>query len=669
MLFIRFTLLIWIAFIWIAGSIVSIVELQAQVNDEDVLELEEESEDASELVEILNEIRQHPINLNRATVAELEIIPWITTELAREIVTWRQRNGKFTNVAQIGKIPAFDARLVETIAPFLTVIDTPVSPTLKVTSRHRVIRKLEKSRSLLTKKYPGKPEKFFSRTETLLAGRIQTGVVLESDPGEKAYNDYQAHYAQVNDLASRYQLIVGRYQVEVGQGLATWGPFGLSKSSHPIAPVKKRARGLKPYTSVDENAGLYGAGIGMNFNRWRSIVFYSNAALDAALDENGQVTSLVASGEHRTASELAKRDQVKERLWGGNLQYQSRNGSRLGLIHFRSLFNRFIINANPDRRQYAFTGNRNQVTSGYFDLLIPYTNLFGEWAISGNNASAVLVGSSFSRGPLRLCLSWRWFAPDFQNSHAFGFGDANGATQNETGFYAGIGWRINRYISLNAYLDHYRHPWRTFFQPLPVNGRDLMMQFSLKVSRYASMQLRYKNRISDKIADRPIAGGFVLNQFQKHAKSSYRAQLDLSLSDPWHIRARAEWTQARPTWYDKNVRVASDFDGFMLACALTFKPESRLHWRGGITFFDVDDFSARIFQYEPDLPGMMTNVMLQNRGTRWYLLLIYKIGSAFDLICKYSSLLYDNRETIGSGADLIDSASLHQFGIQLDWRF
>lgn len=668
MLFTRLKVLIGIACVWILISVLDFSDVQAQIDDEEVLELEEESEDASELVEILNELRRHPIDLNRATITELETIPWMSTELAREIVNWRKKNGKFTSVGQLGEIPAFDAGLAESIAPFVTVDATPASAQLKASSRHRIIRKLEKSQSLITKKYPGKAEKFFSRAEAVLGG-IQAGFLLESDPGERKFNDYQAYFIQADSLIPHCQLIAGRYQLELGQGLATWGPFGLSKSNHPIAPVKKRARGLRPYTSVDENAGLYGAGMSISFKPWRAILFYSNAALDAALDENGRVTSLVASGDHRTAAEMAKRDGVQERLWGLSFQYQFPNGSRIGMVHFRSFFNRYIINDNPDRRQYAFTGNHNQVTSGYFDYLVPYANFFGEWAVSGNNARAIIVGSSFSRGQIRLSMAWRWFAPDFQNAHAFAFGDANGATQNETGFYTGIGWRLCRIISVNAYLDHYRHPWRTFFQPLPVTGRDLMAQFSVSLSPGAALQLRYKNRLSDKIADRPVSNALNPEQFLKNAKSSYRAQLDLRFSKPWHLRARAEWTQARPEWFDKSTNPGSDLNGFMLSCALHFNPAFGLHWRGGITFFDIDDYSARIYQYEPDLPGLMTNVMLQNRGTRWYLLLSYKFASSIDVICKYSSVLYDDQETIGTGPDLIDSPVLHQLGIQLDWRF
>lgn len=668
MFFTRFQIFIRIICIWILTSSLAISNLYGQMDEEDVLELEEESEDASELVEILDELRQHPIDLNRATVAELEVIPWITSELARAILTWRSQNGYFTAVAQITTISGFDPKLAETIAPFLTVDHTPVSTKFKITSRQRIIRKLEKSQSFVTKKYPGKAEKFFTRTEAEL-GRIQAGMVLESDPGEKKLNDYQAYFIQVDSLMGHCQLIAGRYQLELGQGLATWGPFGLSKSNHPIAPIKKRARGLRPYTSVDENAGLLGAGMAVHFRRWRSMLFYSDAALDATVDELGRVTALTTGGEHRTTGEIAKQDGVRERLMGLNLQYQSQNGSRCGIIHFQSFFSRFIVNDNPDRRQYAFSGKRNRVTSGYFDLLVPYANLFGEWARSGNNANAVMLGSSYSRGQIRLIMAWRWFAPDFQNSHAFAFGDVNGATQNETGFYTGIGWRPGRFLALNAYLDHYRHPWRTFFQPLPVSGRDLMVQFSVKISPRASVQLRYKNRNSDKIAHQPAPGGFELQQFQQNAKSSYRAQLDLRLSEFWHLRARAEWTQARIDGFAPTAGAGADAKGFLMACALHFNPKCGFRGRAGISFFDVDDFSARIFQYEPDLPGLMTNVMQQNRGTRWYFLLSYRIADSFDLVAKYSSLLYDDQDTIGTGPDLIESAVLHQVGIQFDWRF
>ena len=70
-----------------------------------------------------------------------------------------------------------------------------------------------------------------------------------------------------------------------------------------------------------------------------------------------------------------------------------------------------------------------------------------------------------------------------------------------------------------------------------------------------------------------------------------------------------------------------------------------------LTFFESDSFDSRLFQYENDLPGVLTNRALFGRGNRWYLLVKYQPLKKFAAYLKYSETYRDDVDVIGTGAD------------------
>jgi competence protein ComEA len=61
------------------------------------------------------------IDLNTASIAELDQLPGIGEVLAGRIVDYRDTNGPFTSVDQLSEIEGISPRLVDEIRPFVTV--------------------------------------------------------------------------------------------------------------------------------------------------------------------------------------------------------------------------------------------------------------------------------------------------------------------------------------------------------------------------------------------------------------------------------------------------------------------------------------------------------------------------------------------------------------------
>lgn len=61
------------------------------------------------------------VNLNTASIAQLEALPGIGPALARRILEFRERNGGFQSVDQLKHVPGIGDKLLSRLRPFLVV--------------------------------------------------------------------------------------------------------------------------------------------------------------------------------------------------------------------------------------------------------------------------------------------------------------------------------------------------------------------------------------------------------------------------------------------------------------------------------------------------------------------------------------------------------------------
>ena len=61
------------------------------------------------------------LDLNAASVADLETLPGVGTALAARIAAYRSANGPFPSVDDLGLVPGLGGRLVEALQPHLSV--------------------------------------------------------------------------------------------------------------------------------------------------------------------------------------------------------------------------------------------------------------------------------------------------------------------------------------------------------------------------------------------------------------------------------------------------------------------------------------------------------------------------------------------------------------------
>ena len=180
--------------------------------------------DPTELLELLTELRENPLDINSATVEGLALIPALSPLLAGAIVRFRAHNGPFPSIPVLREVNGITDEVYLEIRPYLTigeVLDVaaaapsafPIVPrisevlgNLRFTATQRFQRRLTLARGFegddSTRAYAGSPERIYTRLQAKYRRKVSINVTLEKDPGEvfsfdgqPGYDYTSAHYA------------------------------------------------------------------------------------------------------------------------------------------------------------------------------------------------------------------------------------------------------------------------------------------------------------------------------------------------------------------------------------------------------------------------------------------------------------------------------------------
>lgn len=69
-------------------------------------------------------VQVQPIDVNRATAAELQTVPGIGPATAQRIIEWRDKNGPFERLEDLLNVRGIGEKTLEKLRPYLTVTRT-----------------------------------------------------------------------------------------------------------------------------------------------------------------------------------------------------------------------------------------------------------------------------------------------------------------------------------------------------------------------------------------------------------------------------------------------------------------------------------------------------------------------------------------------------------------
>ncbi|MBD3288400.1 hypothetical protein GF337_06310 [candidate division KSB1 bacterium] len=650
-----------ISFLIILMLVISVDYVFAQENElEKLLEEEAEYSDQSDLLERLFEFRENPIDINEADLKEIMLLPWLSVELANAIISYRDQNGKFNEVEDLLNVPGFSKDMFEDVREYLTVINTSRFKGIEIKHRSRISRRLNKSIGFMNGTYFDSPNKYYNRLNIKYNNKINVGLVFEKDSGERRLNDLSLYYLKYSDPIEKYSFIIGNYRLEFGQGLTFWNPYGYRKSANPVYSAIKRERGLLGYQMVDENASLFGAASQICLKIYQLLIFFSRSQLDATRYSDDLVTSFYESGYHRTPLEIAKKDVLQENLIGGRFVVIPSATFKIGTTYYRSIYDLPIQNQDIIRNHFDFSGKSNYIYSADFDLMWRQFRAFGELAQSKSKGMGVIAGTNIRLNPLNFLVLYRKYSKSFHSLHGSGFGERGGNPANERGFYYGFKYNFLKNATLAVYYDIYKYPWRTYYENLPTDGNDFLCQLEYKINSATLITVRYKNKqrqLAENTADYYDRD---TKRYFDQLKQNVRLQLDYKPISNLKLRGRLE----KSTYSLK--RKSS---GMLIYQDIRYKYSDIMTVYSRLTFFDTEDYESRVYQFENDVPYVLTNQMLYGKGSRWYICMVFSLFGKIRCSIKYSVTDYEFVDSIGSAQDKILDNSLRNLNVQLETRF
>ena len=624
--------------------------------------LDYQVEEQSDISAYLESLSSDPLNINEASAQQLACIPWLSPIVAIRIVRYRYEHGDFKSLDEINKIKGVK-KVFRKISPFLTTGKKSLPFPVKIAARHRILSKLEASKAIQQHKYSGSNIKLYNRLRASISDYVSIGILTEKDAGEKMIQDLSVGYVSIGLREEQARIILGHFAPEIGQGLVFAGPYKLRKAGDPLAPAKFRARGLVPYVFAAENNAFCGLGLSVQAKSFAVCAFSSRQWRDARIEGN-HVMSRPNTGLHRTDYEISTKKKLLEHVHGFSLDKYLGRYSRIGVVWQKAGYKHEFPKKNGENR-WRFNGDQNQVFGVNYDFTRGSLSSYGEVAQCTSGGRALLLGGWVDLTPIEFTAVFRHYDKNYHNFYSQGFGEFS-STRNEHGLYFGVKYQLTECTLAGFYLDQWSFDWPKTLVPMPGVGSDLLLSFEHTFSQHLVATLRFCTQKKDD--GLPIADEFgnihqIISQPQK---SNMRLQIDCDVNKNIKLRSRFEMSFFGAKGHMWQPR---DTVGVFIYQDIRWQPHRSCRLQMRWTFFDAPSYPLRFYQFEHDVPGAMRIKMLNGRGKRWYLLCTFRITDQLRFCIKYENTFYDDKDQIGSGADILDSQFENMISCQLDWTF
>ncbi len=629
---------------------------------ENILEDATRDQEDSQIFDLFEELINNPININSATVNDLLKIPFLNYVEAQEIINYRNRVVEIKSQTEFMNIKNLNTELIRKIVPFIdfspadsTNIFYSLSQLLLNTNfmfRSRVIHDLQKRSGFADSLFRGSRPKYYNRLQLSASKKIKMGILFEKDAGENSFADFTSFNLSIKKLGMFNNIVIGDYIFEFGQGLSIWSPYGFSKGSDAVGTTARNPRGAKPFTSSDENRFLRGVTFQITKNNFYVCPFFSSNLIDASIDSTTKnISALVIDGYHRTVNEINKKDNLKETIFGITTSYSFGDRVKVGLLYYKSTYSQnFEKSSLKGKDEFEhFSASYNSIINKLF--------LSGELAFANNSFASINTINFCVNKILSLSFSYRNFSPHYFSFKGNSFGE-KGTAQNETGFYSGL--RLSTKFGLfNVYYDQFSFPAGSSNYSFSSSGNDFLIFYTYKVFENTEIGIKYKNENKD--VDAVVANQNIL--IERNSRN-YRFEISYKILNNLRFKSRFEFVNISEANISKN-----EESGYLFFQDAVFQPMKNFVLYGRIIFFQTDSYNSRVYEFENDLSGVMTNSPLFGEGVRWYFILKYKTHFGLDLSLKYSELHKPFEKSLGSGYSEIKGNIDNRLSFQLDFIF
>lgn len=619
--------------------------------------------------EDLEEWAQHPINLNTATREEMERLPFLTPSQVEDIQAYVYRYGGMKSITELTLIPSISWYQRQLMEHFFYVdadqkkSDFPSIRNIIKYGKHEAMGMLKVpfcERMGDTNGYLGYKYKHWLRYQFRYGDYVKLGVVGSQDAGEpfgagknNLGYDFYSFYLQVKKLGRWKNITLGRYRLHEGLGLILNNDFSFGKLS-VLSSLGSASNRIRVHSSRSSVNYLQGAAATYTLLKGLDLTaFFSYRKIDATLSDQGGIRTIMKTGLHRTVKEIAKQNIASNTLMGGNINYRNQ-GWHVGATGF---YTSFSLPLTPDQSQlykrFAPQGNN------FWNASVDYGYVSHRWTIAGEtatgncgaiatlNAASYLLTDHFSLLALQRFYSARYYSL-FSNSFSEG-----SDVQDENGAYLGFTWVPTHRWSITGYSDFAYFVWPKYHTKQSTQCWDHLLNILYQPNKRWTLgtRLRYKEK-----------AGTTTGRWRLYATFAEKN---------WSAKTSVDYTVSKEMGEKSSQKEADEANpsqGYLLNENLTYC----WHWlrlSGSFSYFHTQDFSSRIYAYEPGLLYQMSFSSFYGEGIRCALVARSEIGKHLLVIAKLGSTNYFDRSHISTGLQEIATSHQTDLEIQMKWKW
>jgi len=631
---------------------------------------EDYAEDAAELISLAEE----KLDLNTATLEQLRKLFFLSERQIQTILVHRDRLGPFMSDVELLTLPRFKRKDVMRLLHFAQVVPTTNTVRRYNKAKLDVIARTQRTfpqmkgfkakNDTTPAAFLGSEYKSLLRISGTIGDYWKGGLVAESDAGEPMFS----HGISTTDFLSGYlsyipknkfirKAILGHYSARYGQGLGIWTGFSADMSSVQSS-IMRNGNGVSGNLSASESGYLRGAAVALGNYDWRIDVFGSHTDNDVSVvniadtaDERSYATTIQTDGYHRTASELAGRNNYQQILCGG---YAQRTMMHLNFGLGYNYWHGSMPLGNKGELYKIFypSGKSRSTTHADYRYRQGHIALYGELAYQTTDALAGMQGIDVNLEGGSFTVAYRKFSKRYYTINQNPF-SKSGNPSGESGFYLGMAFSPLSHLEVLANVNVYKNDWLQYQKPAPTKGFKARATFNYSLDREnaLSLKIRHDNYEDSDLDDRTL--------IEDTKRTGIKFSWTSSPSSIIRFKTTVEDVKYRQDNRKSN--------GFWASEDITLK---RLDEKASLSIqlahFDTDDYYSRIYATQPDVLYSMTMPSYSGRG-------IVAIGNGhldltdfIDMWLWGSYVRYYDRESIGSSYNTIDSR--HKIDVKLQFR-
>ena len=634
-------------------------------------------EELDQLEDLLEQFRDSPMNINTATLADLQQLPFLTEAQIEDIHAYIYYNGPMATLGELQLTGSLDYRTRRLLEHFVYA-----GPAQVVRQRESVKDFLHFGRNTVVlksdvplyrrdgfkyhspeelKKYPnrsylGTPVSHSVRWQFTRSGKLKMGLTFDKDAGEPFFErtpvgyDFCSPYFNVTDLGIVRQLTLGNMKAGFGRGLLIDCGMGMGKRNSAARP-NSAVNGITPHASAAEYGFFQGIAASVGHERFWVTAMLASTPFDATLKSDGDggnyISSFKKDGYHRTRLEFSRRH---------NETMQS------GLIHLNWHDNGITVGMTALSEQLSLPTAEGRHFTGFssdFSIRRPRFSVWSEAAFS--TPGFAWIGNALLRLPdgYDMNVIARFYSASYYALHASALSD--GGVGNETGLLVSLKKSTKR-SSFDGYVDVFHHMEPTSSCSGPSTGFEMDGRFSHVLECGDQLQLSGRLKIKQKDCRKS-------DLIEPNTNSKFRLKWDHHFSDRLLLRGQADVTAFKIPCENMEKGIAlGGSAGWNLIPKLV--PSISVHsvW-AGVTWFYTQSYDCAVYSYERGLRYSFNSQTLNGHGLRMFAMARLTAWGKTTLDMKLGSTCYFDRDEISSSAQKISQSHKEDLSLLLISKF